>query len=140
MESFIQTERAQVKVSHIDISGIFRNNQGLEIAFEPPYFTWIDEVEGGASGGFSILFDIPLLNGFYLERDIPDRVSIITFRFLNKSGIPEEDKVFVLEHQVNKDNNTLVKTIHLTSANLIVNGAVLTTKESLTLEQIEIVQ
>jgi hypothetical protein len=140
LESFMQTQRSYVKVSHIDLSGVFRDNQGVEIAFEPPHFTWIDETAEGSSGGFSVLHDIPLLNGFYLEREIEERISVITFRFIEESGIPRSDKTYVLEHLVKADNNTVVKTIHLTPAELVVNGAILTSKESLTLEQIEIVQ
>jgi len=141
LETFLQTHGSTVRINDsLELSGIYRNNDGFEIAFEPPHFTWIDDENGGASGGFSIMSDVPLVNGFYLEREIADRVSVITFRFLKESGIPVEDRTYVLEHSVKEESNTIVKTIVLTPADLIVSGATLTSKESVSLEQIEIVE
>jgi hypothetical protein len=145
MESLLQTQKSFVKASPVDLSGIYRTDDGLEIAFEPPYFTWLEEnptesLPGGSAGGFSVIHNVPLLNGFYLEREIPARVDVITFRFISESGMATVDKTYVLEHEVEKDSNTVVKTINLTPTHLIVQGAVLTSKESVTLEQIEISQ
>ncbi len=145
MESLLQTQKSFVQASTVELSGIYRTDEGLEIAFEPPYFTWLEEnptepVIGGSAGGFSIIQNVPLLNGFYLEREVPAKVDVITFRFINESGMKTFDKTFVLEHEVKKDSNTVVKTIILTPTTLVVQGAVLTSKESVTLEQIEIIQ
>jgi hypothetical protein len=145
LESSLQNQKSFVEKSPVDLSGIYRSDQGLEIAFEPPYFTWLEEASdeaypSGTTGGFSILRNVPLLNGFYLEREIPDRVDVITFRFLNESGLATSDRTFVLEHTVTKDSSTVVKTVYLTPTTLVVQGAFLTSRESLTLEQIEIIQ
>ncbi len=145
MESLLQKQKSFVQTSVVNLSGIYRANEGLEIAFEPPYFTWLEEnhdesIPSGTAGGFSIIQNVPLLNGFYLERDIPERVDVITFRFINENGMATIDRTFVIEHAVKEDSNTVVKTINLTPSNLVVQGALLTSKDSLALEQIEIIQ
>ena len=132
--------RQLIKYSDSELTGIYRSTVGLEIAFEPPYFTWLENSSQGNSGGFYLLTDVPLLNAFYLEREIPDRVDVINFRFLEHSGIHIKDWVYVLEYKVRSEDNTTVKTIQLTPAKLLVSGVVLTSKESITLEQIEISQ
>jgi len=145
MESLLQTQKSFVQTSTVELTGMYRASEGLEIAFEPPYFTWLEDnpnesVPSGNAGGFSIIQNVPLLNGFYLEREIPAKVDVITFRFINENGIATIDRTFVIEHAVREDSNTMVKTINLTPANLVVQGAVLTSKHSLILEQIEIIQ
>ncbi len=145
MESLLQTQKSFVQTSTVDLTGMYRANEGLEIAFEPPYFTWLEDnsnesVPSGNAGGFSIIQNVPLLNGFYLEREIPAKVDVITFRFINGNGIATNDRTYVIEHAVREDSNTVVKTINLTPTNLVVQGAVLTSKDSLILEQIEIIQ
>lgn len=145
MESLLQTQKSFIQTSTVDLTGMYRANEGLEIAFEPPYFTWLEDnsnesIPSGNAGGYSIIQNVPLLNGFYLERDIPARVDVITFRFINESGMATIDRTFVIEHAVREDSNTVVKTINLTPTNLVVQGAVLTSKDSLILEQIEIIQ
>ena len=80
-----------------------------------------------------------MLNGFYLEKELPERASIITFRFLKEGGLHVEDKTFLLEFSGKSEERTILKTITLTPANLLVSGALLTSKESIILEQIEII-
>lgn len=135
-ESLLQKNQFSVEPSEITLSGIYRSSSGLEIAFEPPYFTWIDENDEATSGGFTLLSNVPLLNGFLLDREIPDQAYTVTFRFLKNDGVSSEDATYLLEYVEKKEENALIKTILLTPANLSINGLLLRSKESHSLEQI----
>jgi hypothetical protein len=59
-ESLLQKNRWAVGVSEVTLFGIYRSGDGPEIAFEPPYFTWIGAGGKARSGGFTMLSNVPL--------------------------------------------------------------------------------
>jgi len=136
-ESLLQKNRWAVGSSEAALFGIYRSADGPEIAFEPPYFTWIDAGGNARSGGFTMLSNVPLLNGHYLDREITDDVQIITFRFMSAGGVRVEDEVYVIEYSENQEPGAVRRTILLTPAVVSVRGALLTSKETRALEQLE---
>ncbi len=138
-ESFFHAQKSYVRASDLELSGIYKSSAALEIAFEPPYFAWIEDSIDGSSGGFSILEAVPILNAFYIGRQLEARMAVITFRFLKESGLPVEDRTYLLEFAEKKEENTVSRSIILTPAHLTVNGAFLTSRASINLEQVEIV-
>ena len=136
-ESLLQKNHKTVTANELTLYGIYRGTDGDEIAFEPPYFTWIQEDGQARSGGFTILGNVPLLNAYYLDREIPEQISVITFRFIDNGGIRSHDQVFVFEYEEKKELGTLTRTILLTPAKIGINGVLLSSKESRALEQLE---
>jgi hypothetical protein len=117
--------------------GIFRSSDGAEIAFDAPSFTWITADGKSSSGGFAVMEALPLLNAHYLERDVPARVNVMSFKFLEEAGLKSTDKSYLLEYKEKADASAVVRTIALTPVSLTVRGAVATSHDPAVFEQIE---
>jgi len=117
--------------------GIFRSSDGAEVAFDAPTFTWITADGKSAGGGFAVMGDLPLLNAHYLGREIPSRISVISFKFLQDPAVKSIDKSYLLEYKEKADTSTLVRTVSLTPVSLTVRGAVATSREPVVFEQVE---
>ena len=137
-ESLLQKQASPIQKSDLELSGIYHEGGGLEIAFEPPYFTWIEDDEMVRSGGYCIISNVPFLNSYYLEREVTDSVEVVTFRFLQESGIFVEDIVYIFEYSETSEGSSLVRTLMLTPGKLTIRGVSAVTKNSLVLEQVEI--
>ena len=139
-ESLLQKQASPIQKSDLELSGIYREGGGLEIAFEPPYFTWIEDDEKVRSGGYCIISNVPFLNSYYLEREVDDSVEVVTFRFLQESSIFVEDIVYIFEYDERPEGSSLVRTVMLTPGRLTIRGISAVKKNSLVLEQVEILE
>ncbi len=141
--SFLDNNEAGINLSTIELTGKYSSHEDLEIWFhEPPLFTWIEEQESlksNSKGGYSILTNVPLLNGFFLQRTMPETIDVITFRFIDSSGLILLNETYILEYNEKLDDNSITKTILLTKSNLTVNGVEVVSNKSLSLFHTEII-
>lgn len=105
-------------------SGIYRNAEGSEYAFNYPRFS-IEENGRSRSGAFALFS----LNG----------QDVLELRFLDARGFAEERKIYLIEFQEHKEGARLIRTLALTPGSLAVWGAEKTGSASALLEQIEII-
>jgi hypothetical protein len=138
-QAVLADSRTETGPSSLDLDGIYRAAGGEEIAFEEPHFTWINPAGLPRSGGFAILSSVPLLNGYYLERELPAKVDIIMFKYIEADSVTSQDASYLLEYAEKTENNAVIRTIALTPASLTVRGAFVTDRETQVLEQIEMV-
>jgi hypothetical protein len=140
--SVIEEPRHVANVADFQLRGLYKSSDGLEILFEEPFYTWMEGSDVSdlttLSGGYSILAGAPLLNAFYLDRESPDGVHIVTFQANGESN--GGYRSYMLEYREEQQENAMVRTILLTPADLLTAGVLLTSKVSFTLEQIEILE
>ena len=126
--------------SDIAPAGIYRSTDGSEIGFDSPAFTWLEAAGAGRFGGFAVMAGLPLLNSHYLERELPERVDAISFKFLREDLLVQEDRTYMLEYREKSENSAVIRTMTLTPAELTIRGLLATSRDSLVLEQVEMVQ
>jgi hypothetical protein len=143
-ESLMEVKDPEISLSDLALTGKYTSHENLEIWFhEPPLFSWIDDRGAGRTqknGGYSILSNVPLLNGFFLQRTMPETIDVITFRFLDSNGLIMSDETYILEYNEKIDENSLTKMILLTDANLTVSGVEVVSNKSLSLYHTEIIE
>jgi hypothetical protein len=141
VDFFKQGAKSTTESQKISLSGVYKNHEGLEIAFEqaPPFFTWLEGGVSQGAGGYSILYKANLLNALFLEREISKNVAVITFRFQKDNGLFIKDNCYILEYAEKQENNTRNRTLTLTPAQLLVKGVEAVDRKSLQLEQTEII-
>lgn len=143
-ESIMEVSKPEISLSKLKLSGKYSSHENLEIWFhEPPFFSWIDDNGAGRiqkKGGYSILSNVPLLNGFFLQRTMPEIIDVITFRYMNANGLILNDETYILEYNEKKDENSLTKTLLLTKAILTVTGVEVSSNKSLSLYHTEIIE
>ncbi len=106
-----------------DLSGLYKSFDGIELVFEPPYFTWISQQET-FSGGFVL---------FNLGEDI------LELEVVEDPGLIKEHRAYVFEYAEQKDAERVVRTITLTPCRLSVHGVEVSELDPVTLEQVEFV-
>lgn len=69
-ESYFSKNEHIIKPSNIVLSGNYEaDTANIQIIFEPPYFTWIENNQD-RFGGFSIMSNMPILNEFYIKKKL----------------------------------------------------------------------
>ena len=71
---------------------------------------------------------------------MPDTIDVITFRFIDSSGLILMNETYILEYNEKQDDNSITKSILLTKSNLTVNGVEVISNKSLSLFQTEIIE
>ena len=143
-ESFMENTGSGISLSSLELAGKYTSHEDNEIWFhDPPLFSWIgDEQDNNfnSRGGYSILTNVPLLNGFFLQRTMPETIDVITFRFMSSRGIILTDETYILEYNEKQDENSITRTILLIRANLTVTGVEIISNKSLSLYHTEIIE
>jgi len=143
-ESFMENTGSGILLSSLELAGKYTSHEDNEIWFhDPPLFSWIGDEQDNkfnSRGGYSILTNVPLLNGFFLQRTMPETIDVITFRFMSSSGIILKDETYILEYNEKQDENSITRTILLIRANLTVTGVEVISNKSLSLYHTEIIE
>ncbi len=143
-ESVMENTGSGISLSSLELAGKYTSHEDNEIWFhDPPLFSWIGDEQDNkfnSRGGYSILTNVPLLNGFFLQRTMPETIDVITFRFMSSSGIILKDETYILEYNEKQDENSITRTILLIRANLTVTGVEVISNKSLSLYHTEIIE
>ncbi|MBN1835270.1 MAG: pallilysin-related adhesin [Spirochaetales bacterium] len=123
-ESLLAEDEPQVRAAQLELSGLYQSGQGIEIIFDPPDFTWIDETSA-FSGGFTIInLDTPVL---YLQA-------------IEDNGLPGASSAYIMDYSEKQEGNYLYRTLVLTPARLSVLGVEATSEKRITFEQLQILE
>lgn len=104
-------------------SGLYRNEQGLEINFDFPFFTRVEN--GKKESGGAALFE---MNGLILQ-----------LKVLDENGVGLKIDNFLLSLSEEKRDRRTVRTLKLIPGKLTMNGFSPYNQDSLKLEQVEVV-
>lgn len=89
------------------LKGVYSGVEGMEIIFDPPRFTWIEE-KRQFSGGFAVV---------RLDR------SVLLLKALAENGLPGEADVYILGYEEKEEEGTLRRLLTLTPGRIGVHGA-----------------
>ncbi|MFP4483687.1 MAG: pallilysin-related adhesin [Spirochaetaceae bacterium] len=104
------------------LTGLYRNEGGLEIFFSPPQFTMRGDDRGELRGGFSLyLLDRPVLQ----------------LKVLTENGLVKDRYTYAVSYDEERSADRIVRTIELQPARVRIDGVQLSGEETLRLEQIE---
>jgi hypothetical protein len=123
-QDLVTHHREGVSLSELELSGLYRSDEGTEIIFEPPHFTWIEQ-DRQLSGGFTV---------FTLDQDI------LSLKTLDANGLFSEEMTFAVEQVVKIERDYLYRTLILTPVRLGVYGAQSTSEQRIIFEQIEVLE
>jgi hypothetical protein len=123
-QNLVSLHREGVSLSELELSGLYRSDEGMQIIFEPPHFTWL-ESDRELSGGFSV---------FALDQDI------LYLKALDENGLFSEEMSFAIEQVVKVEQDYLYRTLILTPVRLGVHGARATSDQRIIFEQIEVLE
>jgi hypothetical protein len=120
-QDLVTQHREGASLTELELRGLYRSDEGIEIIFEPPYFTWL-EPDRELSGGFSV---------FSLDRDI------LHLKAMDDNGLFREEMTFAIEQVVKIERDYIYRTLILTPVRLGVHGAQDSSEQRITFEQIE---
>ena len=104
------------------LTGLYRNESGLELFFSPPQFTMRGDERGELRGGFALyLLDRPVLQ----------------LKVLTDSGLVKDRYTYAVSYSEERSADRIVRTIALEPAEIRIDGVQLAGEEMLRLEQIE---
>ena len=105
----------------VSLSGLYSSQEGAQIIFEPPRFTWL-EGDKVYSGGFTLF---------------PAGGLVLYFKGLSESGLPTGDRIFAVKYTEAVEGDRKVHTLVLTPGRLSVHGIEPGTGEELVFQQVE---
>ena len=120
----LKEKKSLAHQTKINLSGLYRSDDVIEIIFEKPYFTWI-ETDKQFSGRFTI---------FRLNRDI------LYLKGLDETGLSTGDKTFIIEYSEKEEDNYLYRSLVLLPGKLGVRGVEPISDEKIIFEQIKILE
>jgi hypothetical protein len=118
----LSKEQTQVDSDRIQLNGLYQSGAGIEIIFEPPYFTWIEEGRD-FSGGFTVI---------HLNQDV------LYLQGMDDNGLPTDTATYIMEHSEKQEGNYLYRTMSLVPGRLSVHGVAPTSETRIVFEQLEI--
>lgn len=105
-QSFSRTSRT-IPINRLVLSGLYRSDNGLEIVFSAPHFTWRN-AELKQQGGFL---------SYQLN------YTVLEFKFINSRGLVEKERYYIADLvENNQENAKVVRVLTLHPAMLTVAG------------------
>lgn len=106
-EQLLKRNQTEVKPAAIILKGAYRDDQGAEIVFDPPRFTWT-EGKRRFSGGFAVIS---------LDK------TVLSLKGLDENGLPLQEADYILDYLENRRDTVIERSLALTAARLGVHGA-----------------
>jgi hypothetical protein len=106
-EQLLKQRQTEVKPASILLKGIYRDDQGTEIIFDPPHFTWIGD-KRQFSGGFAVI---------NLDK------TVLYLKGLDENGLPVQEATYIMEFTEKKEGQTVRRTLSLLAGRMGVHGA-----------------
>jgi hypothetical protein len=103
------------------LKGVYRSTDGVEIIFDPPHFTWIEE-KRQFSGGYAVS---------RLDSDV------LFLKSLDERGLPVGDSAYILELVETKEGPTTVRRLTLTPGRVGIHGVQASSEKRYLFEQRE---
>ncbi|MBA7675407.1 hypothetical protein ES703_83640 [subsurface metagenome] len=122
--NLLSREGTETELSDINLAGLYRSDEGIELIFEPPYFTWIAD-ENQFTGGFSL---------FNLDK------GVLQLMGLDENGFYTEEKTYIFEFFQKEENGYLYRTLVLSPGKLSVHGIEPIADRKIIFEQIELLE
>jgi hypothetical protein len=104
-EQLLKQKKTEVKPASILLKGIYRDDQGTEIIFDPPHFTWIGKRQ--FSGGFAVIS---------LDK------TVLYLKGLDENGLPGQEATYIMEFTEKKEGQTVLRTLSLLAGRMGVHG------------------
>jgi hypothetical protein len=103
------------------LKGVYRSTEGVEIIFDPPHFTWIEE-KRQFSGGYAV---------FRLDSDV------LFLKGLDAQGLPAGEFAYIMELAESKEGGALVRRLTLTPGKVGIHGVKASSEKKYLFEQRE---
>jgi hypothetical protein len=121
-QDLLSKDQRRVDADGIQLNGLYQSGAGIEIIFEPPYFTWIEEGHDFA-GGFTVI---------HLNQDV------LYLQGMDDNGLPTDTATYIMEYSKKQEGTYLYRTMTLVPGKLSVHGATPTSETRIVFEQLEI--
>jgi len=123
-KSLVSERQEGVQLSDLELRGVFRSGEGIEVIFEPPYFTWIEK-DKQYSGGFTL---------FNLNQ------TVLMLKNREENGFSRTTKTYIVEYTEKKEKNRLSKTLVLAPGRIGIKGVEPLPAPKIILEQVSVVE
>ena len=123
-QDLLSQERTRINAVDVELNGLYQSGAGIEIIFEPPQFTWIEEGREFA-GGFAII---------RLAQDV------LYLQGMDDKGLATKTATYIMEYEENQEANYLYRTLTLVPGKLSVHGVTATSETRIVFEQLEILE
>jgi len=123
-QDLLSKEHTRISASEVELKGLYQSGAGIEIIFEPPQFTWIEEGRE-FSGGFTII---------RLDRDV------LYLQGMDDKGLATTTATYIMEYEESQEANYLYRTLTLVPGKLSVHGVAATSETRIAFEQLEILE
>lgn len=123
-QDLLSQERTRINATEVELKGLYQSGAGIEIIFEPPQFTWIEEGRE-FSGGFTVI---------RLDQDV------LYLQGMDDKGLATTTATYIMEYEENQEANYLYRTLTLVPGKLSVHGVTATSETSIVFEQLEILE
>jgi hypothetical protein len=118
----LNKDHSRINYAQIQLCGLYQSGAGIEIIFEPPYFTWIEEGRS-YGGGFTVI---------RLDRDV------LYLQGMDENGLPTTAATYIMEYTEKQEGTYLYRTMTLVPGKLGVHGVTPSAETRLAFEQLEI--
>jgi hypothetical protein len=105
-EQLLKQKQTEVKPANVQLKGIYRDEQGTEIIFDPPHFTWIGD-KRQFSGGFAMIS---------LDK------TVLYLKGLDEKGLPVQEATYIINFTEKKEGQTVHRTLSLQAGRMGVHG------------------
>ncbi len=123
-QNLLEKEHARIKASSLELEGLYQSGEGIEIIFEPPHFTWIED-NSEFSGGFTII---------RLDRDV------LYLQGMDENGLPTQSATYIMDYAENREGSYLYRNLTLVPGRMSVNGVQPSSETRMVFEQLEILE
>ncbi len=120
-QDLLEKEHARIEVSSLVLEGLYKSGQGIEIIFDPPHFTWIED-SSGFSGGFTII---------HLDQDV------LYLQGIDENGLPTRSATYIMDYAENREGEYLYRNLTLVPGRMSVNGVQPASETRMVFEQLE---
>jgi hypothetical protein len=120
----LHARRAEVHMHPVELQGLYKSDDGMEIFFAPPRFTLTDG-DRELHGGFAT---------FRVESEI------LQLKAVRRNGLVQETRTYRIEYNEEKDETRILRTLVLQPGELGVYGFVPSLSDPIKLDQIEILE
>jgi hypothetical protein len=125
LQTAVLRSDARVRLSDIELSGLYRADEGLEIVFSAPEFTY-RTAESRKVGGY-VLYEL----GAEL---------VLSLKFVDENRLPVEQRDYRVTYEQIQDDDRLVRRLQLEPGDVGIAGFSESGEDELVLEQITVVE
>jgi hypothetical protein len=105
-EQLLKKKQTEVKPARILLTGVYRDDQGTEVIFDPPRFTWIGD-KRQFSGGFAVIS---------LDK------TVLYLKGLDENGLPVQEATYIMDFKESRSGQNVQRTLTLVAGRLGVHG------------------